>query len=141
MITAGIKLWKIGWKWRFRDMISYLPWYNTYTCKIFQQDLIPCRTSKSTIRRFQEHINCLEQPAKWADLNPLENPWAALKNALQKQDCSSIKFIISNIKKMYTVWEWKKKTNKRPILIGRFFLSIILFPSVFKLICAILCVP
>ena len=60
--------------------------------RMFQQDGYTKHNSKRAASWFQNNkINVMDQPAQFLDLNPIENPWADIKNAVsvekkQKQE-------------------------------------------------------
>ena len=69
---------------------------------IFQQDLVPCHTSKKMRTFFEEKdVTILDWPANSLDLNPIENLWAIIKRRIEKTDCSTIQKLISAIIKTW----------------------------------------
>ncbi len=54
---------------------------------IFQQDLAPAHTAKSTKSWLNEHgVGVLDWPANSPDLNPVENLWGIVKRKIRKQE-------------------------------------------------------
>ncbi len=53
---------------------------------IFQQDLAPAHTAKSTKSRLNDHgVGLLDCPANSPDLNPLENLWDIVKRKMRNK--------------------------------------------------------
>ena len=50
---------------------------------LFQQDLAPAHSAKTTCNWFAAHgIAVLDWPANWTDLNPIENLWDIVKSKM-----------------------------------------------------------
>ncbi len=53
---------------------------------IFQQDLAPAHTAKSTKNWLNDHgVGALDWPANSADLNPIENIWGIVKRKMRNK--------------------------------------------------------
>ncbi len=52
---------------------------------IFQQDLAPGHTAKSTKSWLNDHgVGVLDRPANSPDLKPIKNPWGIVKRKMRK---------------------------------------------------------
>jgi DDE superfamily endonuclease len=70
----------------------------------FQQDNAPVHTAKRVRRWLEEEgIALMDWPAQSPDLNPMENLWAVLKQAVQKQGPKNLEQLRNCI-----LQEWKK---------------------------------
>lgn len=66
----------------------FLPWFreNCPATHIFQQDNAPAHKSKHSIAFINnQNLKLLDWPANSPDLNPIENIWSVLKNAVEKR--------------------------------------------------------
>ena len=74
---------------------------------IFQQDLVPCHTSKMVKNFMSENqTETLKWPGNSSDINRIKNLWAICKNRLLNVDCTSIKKLITVLTHV-----WYKDTN------------------------------
>ncbi len=52
---------------------------------IFQQDLAPAHTAKSTKSRLNDQVGVLDWPANSPDLNPIENLWSIVRMKMRNK--------------------------------------------------------
>ncbi len=52
---------------------------------IFQQDLAPAHTAKSTKSRLNDQVGVLDWPANSPDLNPVENLWSIVRMKMRNK--------------------------------------------------------
>ncbi len=52
---------------------------------IFQQDLAPAHTAKSTKSWYDHGVDVLDWPANSPDLNPIENLWGIVKRKMRNR--------------------------------------------------------
>ncbi len=52
---------------------------------IFQQDLAPAYTAKSTKKLLNDGVGVLDWPANSPDLNPIENIWGIVKRKMRNK--------------------------------------------------------
>ena len=69
---------------------------------IFQQDLAPAHTARSTKTWFDAHaITVLDWPANSPDLNPIENLWGILKRKMRGTRPNNKEELTASIKKIW----------------------------------------
>ena len=73
---------------------------------IFQQDLAPAHTSRSTKTWFDAHahdvpITVLDWPANSPDLNPIENLWGILKRKMRATRPNNKEELTASIKEIW----------------------------------------
>lgn len=97
--------------WKYQDILGegLLPLLEPdqlYHGHLFQQDLAPAHSSKSTAEWFEEYcIEVLGWPGNSPDLNPIENLWGILKRRVRKHIPTSKPSLLQILDD-----EWKKIT-------------------------------
>jgi transposase len=84
----------------------FLPWYRAYchTTHVFQQDNAPAHTSKRSVAFIKaQNLKLLEWPSNSPDLNPIENIWFILKNAVEKRSPKTLEEL-----ERFSIQEWDK---------------------------------
>ncbi len=70
---------------------------------IFQQDLSPAHTAKSTKSWLNDHgVGVLDRPANSSDLNPIENLWGIVKRKMRNKRPKNADELKTTVKETWT---------------------------------------
>jgi len=90
---------------RYQEVLQkhLLPSMESHGCTHFLQDGAPCHASKR-IKAFlaDKPFELIDWPGNSPDLNPIENAWNYMKNALKNEDISSVPRLTEAIKTLWT---------------------------------------
>jgi hypothetical protein len=90
---------------RYQEVLQkhLLPSMESHGCTHFLQDGAPCHASKR-IKAFlaDKPFELIDWPGNSRDLNPIENAWNYMKNALKNEDISSVPRLMEAIKTLWT---------------------------------------
>ncbi len=82
---------------------------------IFQQDLAPAHTAKSTQRWLNDHgVSVLDWPANSPDLNPIENLWGIVKRKMRNKRPKNADELKATVKETWASYHLSSATNWSP---------------------------
>ncbi len=82
---------------------------------IFQQDLAPAHTAKSTQRWLNDHgVSVLDWPENSPDLNPIENLWCIVKRKMTNKRPKNADELKATVKETWASYHLSSATNWSP---------------------------